>query len=644
MGLEYLLVDLTNGLLSLVVDIFFRDIEARGSHHIPSAGPVFFVGAPHANQFLDPIVLNRHARRRIAYLIAKKSYDRPLIGHLSKLAGAIPVARAQDNATRGVGRLRLAARLTEPARLYGVGTKFTHQIQPGALLSFSGMKVTAEVVEVISDTELVIKAPIGDQLALEALSSPTGVDFTCIPRLDHSVVYQSVYETLNRGGCVGIFPEGGSHDRTQLLPLKAGVAIMSLGAMASNPELEVKIVPCGLSYFHPDRFRSRAVVEYGTPISIPKEMVDQFRLGGEEKRAAGTKLLEIISAALKNITLTAPDYETLKVIQAIRRLYRPPHRKLKISQVVELNRRLIEGYLHFQSDPRIQSLRTRVLEYNQQLETFGIRDHQVKTTKMNRLRATFRLLRRVVFLAILAFLALPGVVLNSPIYITASVVSKRKQKEALANSTVKIAAKDVISSWKILIGLGLGPALYCCYAFLAYLFFPGADAPALSGRSSSSPRCCSLPPLFLVMCGSASIRELQETRERLSNEITALVTELGPQLFPDLETNRMIVSEDANPPLSSGGLSPNTFSALNWFLTPFELVSERLFSDTEGDSSASVSRSSSHPNLPTLDSDASPSLSNLAHKPILATDPRPGDLTEATLRPLELQTESKKIK
>lgn len=85
---EHLGVDLTNGILSGVIDIFFRDIEARGSHHIPETGPVFFVGAPHANQFLDPIVLNRHSGRRISYLIAKKSYDRPFIGHLSKFAGS----------------------------------------------------------------------------------------------------------------------------------------------------------------------------------------------------------------------------------------------------------------------------------------------------------------------------------------------------------------------------------------------------------------------------------------------------------------------------------------------------------------------------------------------------------------------------
>lgn len=613
---EHLKVDITNIILSQIIDIFFRDVEARGSHQIPETGALFFVGAPHANQFLDPVVLNRHSGRRISYLCAKKSYDRPFIGFLSKCAGSIPVSRAQDYAVKGHGTVKIVEKYSNPLILNGVGTKFTEQVKAGTLISLDDLKCTAEVAEVISDTELRLKKEFSDS-AVYDVSNKEGLKYTCIPHLDHSVVYQAVHETLNKDGCVGIFPEGGSHDRTELLPLKAGVAIMSLGAMAANPDLDVKIIPCGLNYFHPDRFRSRAVVDYGKPITIAREMVEQFKKGGTHKREAATKLMKIISEALKNVTLTAPDYETLKVIQAIRRLYRPPHRKLKISQVVELNRRLIEGYLHFQKDPRLEKVSNEVMKYNQKLEYFGIRDHQVQTTKMNRMRATFRFFRRVLFLLILTALALPGLVLNAPILVVAKIVSKKKQKEALATSTVKIAARDVIGSWKMLIALGLGPTLYSFYSLIAYWLFSDPSASFFSRISVPivslivipiiSYMCLqfgergldiyrSLPPLFLTMVGNASIKDLQEIREQLSGEITKIVNELGPQLFPDLDSSRMIPNHGESPP--SGAMTP-TQSALNWLMTPFEMVSERLFSDAE-DSSASVSRSSSHPNLAQL--------------------------------------------
>ena len=109
------------------------------------------------------------------------------------------------------------------------------------------------------------------------------------------------------------FHVGGSHDRTDLLPLKAGVSMMALGAMANNPDLRVKIVPVGLSYFHAHRFRSRAVIEFGSPLDVPSEFVEMFKEGGPKKREAVGKFLNVIYDALKTVTLRAPDYDTLMV-------------------------------------------------------------------------------------------------------------------------------------------------------------------------------------------------------------------------------------------------------------------------------------------------------------------------------------------
>jgi hypothetical protein len=53
-----------------------------------------------------------------------------------------------------------------------------------------------------------------------------------------------------------LFPEGGSHDRTELLPLKAGFAIMALGTVAAHPGAPLFIVPTGLYYFRAHAFRS----------------------------------------------------------------------------------------------------------------------------------------------------------------------------------------------------------------------------------------------------------------------------------------------------------------------------------------------------------------------------------------------------
>lgn len=49
--------------------------------------------------------------------------------------------------------------------------------------------------------------------------------------------------------------------------------------------------------------------------------------------------------------------------------------------------------------------------------------------------------------------------------------------EALAASTVKVAGRDVLATWKILISLGVAPFLYSFYALLATIVAVKAHAP-----------------------------------------------------------------------------------------------------------------------------------------------------------------------
>lgn len=66
-----------------------------------------------------------------------------------------------------------------------------------------------------------------------------------------------------------------------------------------------------MNYFHAHKFRSRAVVEFGNPIEVPRELVAQFKAG--QRREAVGALLDIIYNALLAVTVTSPDFETLMV-------------------------------------------------------------------------------------------------------------------------------------------------------------------------------------------------------------------------------------------------------------------------------------------------------------------------------------------
>jgi glycerol-3-phosphate O-acyltransferase/dihydroxyacetone phosphate acyltransferase len=252
------------------------------------------------------------------------------------------VARAADNAKPGTGCVTLSQE--DPCVVLGQGTRFTAEFSPKMqiMLPKSFNSAVAEVAEVISDTELKIKkefsrdsvkgSRIREKFAELQEEGQQGVEFKTLPYVNQEEMYRYVYQCLKKGGCIGIFPEGsfydvsslticlyrscgvgGSHDRTDLLPLKAGVSMMALGAMANDPNVQVKIVPVGLSYFHAHRFRSRAVVEFGTALDVPPEFVDMFKEGGQRKREAVAKFLDLIYDGLKTVTIRAPDYDTLMV-------------------------------------------------------------------------------------------------------------------------------------------------------------------------------------------------------------------------------------------------------------------------------------------------------------------------------------------
>ncbi len=209
------------------------------------------------------------------------------------------------------------------------------------MLSKAVNSSVAEVVEVISDTLLRIKnefhneteksTKLAREKAEEAKSQGiNGLTFKTLPFVDQNEMYRDVYKRLRDGHCVAVYPEGvlllqdmiyrklihhvgGSHDRTDLLPFKAGFAMMALGTMACYPNVEVKIVPVGLSYFHAHRFRSRAVIEFGPPLNVSSELVEKFKNGGQDKRGAVSNLLNQVYDALKTVTVRAPDYDTLMV-------------------------------------------------------------------------------------------------------------------------------------------------------------------------------------------------------------------------------------------------------------------------------------------------------------------------------------------
>lgn len=81
--------------------------------------------------------------------------------------------------------------------------------------------------------------------------------------------FRACRELLERGGCLGIFPEGTSQQERRVQRFKTGTVRIALDAEQRHAfGLGVVIVPAGLSFQSQRHFRSRVLVTFGAPIVV----------------------------------------------------------------------------------------------------------------------------------------------------------------------------------------------------------------------------------------------------------------------------------------------------------------------------------------------------------------------------------------
>ena len=296
--------------------------------------------------------------------------------------------------------------------------------------------------------------------------------------------------------------EGGSHDRTELLPLKVGIALIGYSALEKDG-LNIPIVPVGLNYFRAHRWRGKAVVEYGKPTMINPATLEDYKAGGERKRNACNKLLESIESAMRSVIVSAPDYETLETIHTARRLYQRERGPMEASERQNLSRRFAEGYkrllLMTNGNPPKEwlDLQDRIVAYRKELKELGLRDYQVPAIVEEHLDdpiekvdadKTFGFLQAcyqiVHLLALLALAAVPVLFLNLPVGLLAGIYAERRRKKALAKSKVKVKGFDVMLTEKIVFCSKFLMHVFCkCCILLLALFELGSFAPFLEQSS-----------------------------------------------------------------------------------------------------------------------------------------------------------------
>ncbi|SBT48356.1 glycerol-3-phosphate 1-O-acyltransferase, putative [Plasmodium ovale wallikeri] len=283
-------------LCKAIVSSLFGDVNIINPENVPLYGSVIFVGN-HNNQFIDACVLVANIPRQLKFIIAEKSMRRAVIGKLASVIGCISVKRPEDLKFKGIGHIYWNKGDT---KIKGIKTRFKLDAQIGDKLMTQNKIFSVTKIE--SETELQIQ----DCINIECDDKKNGVAFRIIPKINQSEVYNLVTNSLKNGDTIGIFPEGGSHDRTNLLPLKPGVAIMTLCALADGIE-DVSIIPVGLSYSKLYQLQGCVTLFYGNAIIVSQDLCKDYN---NNNRETISKLLSKIEEGMRSCMLTSKDHQT----------------------------------------------------------------------------------------------------------------------------------------------------------------------------------------------------------------------------------------------------------------------------------------------------------------------------------------------
>ncbi|MDQ3907289.1 MAG: 1-acyl-sn-glycerol-3-phosphate acyltransferase [Acidobacteriota bacterium] len=330
---------------------------------------------------------------------------------------------------------------------------------------------------------------------------------------------------LRRNRCIAIFPEGRSHDETQLQPVKTGAARIALGAVSIGSDDEtdradereqregingeqedarfverpderrgrdlrsLKIVPAGLYYTSKTSFRSEALIRFGTPLEVlPVALGDD----GEPPRDAVRELSARIEAALRDVTLNVTDDEELEAVaraeQLFSSIYETINFRLPLSAEFDLRRRFAETLSRDKSDdgPRAARLRERLRRFEEELGGFGVRPENLAVLAHSRSDVLRHFIVRWLVVALLSPLAVFGALLHLPAYLVATFVSRRFRRHGI---------DEIAPTVKIIAAIILVPLTWLLFATAVYLW--------LGWRAALA----SLP--VSILCGYVAVRSLE---------------------------------------------------------------------------------------------------------------------------------------
>jgi glycerol-3-phosphate O-acyltransferase / dihydroxyacetone phosphate acyltransferase len=294
--------------------------------------------------------------------------------------------------------------------------------------------------------------------------------------VDNTESLAACSDVLKNGGVLVIFPEGKTHARLRVEPLKTGVARIAFDA-EQDLSLGLRIVPVGLNYLVRHAFRSDVHVGVGTPIVVDEDLRSEY---DADPQAAVRKLTARVEEDLRALTVHIEREDDERMIAQVLAIVAELREEEGLdpegqspAERVALAQRVLDAYRWMEGrDPeRTATLRRRILDLLDERKALGLGGENPALQHRSDRRRTVRVWRedKPILIALGAPFAAYGIATHAVPYLFMRLLLVVSPPRVYQAALIKLLAGALIfAAWYAVtttfVFFGAGPIAASLYA------------------------------------------------------------------------------------------------------------------------------------------------------------------------------------
>ena len=335
--------------------------------------------------------------------------------------------------------------------------------------------------------------------------------------------YERVYKLLSKNKKIMIFAEGLCIQERRLRPLKKGVPRMVFSGMEEINNRDLVVIPIGINYTNPKKFRSNIFFNVGEPIKVADFMADYKT---HPAKTLNT-FLKFLEPKMKELIIHINNPEIDKLIEWLEEILmsdwckeqklnrgNPEHQYTIGKQITAMVNKADE-----ENKNLITELNAKCELYFENLKAFKIRDWLINPNNKSKIN-WFNFAFRTILLIVFAPVCLRGMLGNYLPY---------KISQKISDAKIKVV--EFHAAFNMTIGTILTWLFYILQFSIAYSLAPNVGWPVLVVLNSFLtgkfvlyyyPFLLKTKGLFKVLTNKRSANELRKARLEISDLVAQI--------------------------------------------------------------------------------------------------------------------------